>query len=96
MAAEVTLRCGLASELKLSRPLVTTANEVLTLGEGETVEAAARVALDGLTNLLIERTKIDLTEAAMVVSIAADVRISYIGGAPYQVRAAMKREIVGL
>jgi acetamidase/formamidase len=69
---------------------------VLTLGEGETVEAAARVALDGLTNLLIERTKADLTEAAMLVSIAADVRISYIGGTPYLVRAAMKREIVGL
>jgi amidase len=95
MAAEVTLRCGVASELKLTRPLVTTRDEVLTLGEGETVEAAAQVALDGLTNLLMERTKVDLTEAAMLVSIAADVRISYIGGAPYQVRAAMARRIVG-
>jgi amidase len=95
MAAEVTMRCGVASELKLTRPLVVTRDEVLTLREGETVEAAAQVALDGLTNLLMERTKVDLTEAAMLVSIAADVRISYIGGSPYQVRAAMKREIVG-
>jgi amidase len=95
MAAEVTLRCGVASELRLARPLVVTRDEVLTLGEGETVEAAAQVALDGLTNLLMERTKVDLTEAAMLVSIAADVRISYIGGTPYQVRAAMRREIVG-
>ncbi len=37
-----------------------------------------------------------ITEAAMLVSIAADVRISYIGGSPYQVRAAMAREIVGM
>jgi acetamidase/formamidase len=84
-----------ASELKLSRPLVVTRDEVLTLGEGETLEAAAQMALDGLTNLLIERTKVDLTEAAMLVSIAADVRISYIGGTPYQVRAAIGRQIVG-
>lgn len=95
MAAEVTMRCGVASELKLTRPLVVTRDEVLTLGEGETVEAAAQVALEGLTNLLMERTKVDLTEAAMLVSIAADVRISYIGGTPYQVRAAMARQIVG-
>jgi amidase len=95
MAAEVTMRCGVASELKLTRPLVVTRDEVLTLGEGETVEAAAQVALEGLTNLLIERTKVDLTEAAMLVSIAADVRISYIGGTPYQVRAAIGRQIVG-
>jgi amidase len=95
MAAEVTLRCGVATELKLTRPLVVTRDEVLTLGGGETVEAAAQVALEGLTNLLMERTKVDLTEAAMLVSIAADVRISYIGGTPYQVRAAMKRGIVG-
>lgn len=95
MAAEVTMRCGVASELKLARPLVVTRDEVLTLGEGETMEAAARMALEGMANLLMERTKIDQTEAAMLVSIAADMRISYLGGTPYQVRAAMKREIVG-
>lgn len=96
IAAEVTLRCRVAGELALNRPLITTPNEVLTTGEGETVEAAARTALDGLASLLIERTGVDQTEAAMLVSVAADVRISYIGGTPYQVRAAVAREIVGL
>lgn len=61
-----------------------------------TVKPRARVALDRLAGLLMERTGIDMTEAAMLVSIAADVRISYIGGSPYQVRAAMAREIVGM
>lgn len=96
MAAEVTMRCGVANELKLSHPLVVTRDEVLTLGEGESMEAAAGMALEGMANLLMERTKIDQTEAAMLVSIAADMRISYLGGTPYRVRAAMKREIVGL
>ena len=96
IAAEVTMRCGIAGELKLSLPLVVTPKEVLTMGEGETVEAAVRVALDDLVHLLMERTGADITEAAMLVSIAADLRISEMGGKSCHVRAAMAREIVGL
>jgi acetamidase/formamidase len=92
----VTLRCQVVSELTLNRPLIVTQDEVLTTGEGETVEAAARVALDELAGLLMARTGVDQTEAAMLISVAADVRISYIGGTPYQVRAAVAREIVGM
>jgi len=96
IAAEVTMRCGIAGELKLGRPLVVTPKEVLTMGEGETVEAAVRMALDELAHLLMERTGVDITEAAMLVSIAADLRISEMGGKPCHVRAAMAREIMGL
>jgi acetamidase/formamidase len=66
------------------------------MGEGETVEAAVRKALDALTRLLMERTGADITEAAMLVSIAADLRISEMGGKPSHVRAAMAREIFGM
>jgi amidase len=96
IAAEVTMRCGIAGELKLGHPLIITQKEVLTMGEGETVETAVRMALDELAHLLMERTGIDITEAAMLVSIAADLRISEMGGKPCHVRAAMAREIVGL
>ena len=96
IAAEVTMRCRVAGELKLGRPLVVTPKEVLTMGEGETVEAAVRMALDELAHLLMERTGVDITEAAMLVSIAADLRISEMGGKPCHVRAAMAREIMGL
>jgi amidase len=96
IAAEVTMRCGIASELKLGHPLIITQKEVLTMGEGETVETAVRMALDELAHLLMERTGIDITEAAMLVSIAADLRISEMGGKLCHVRAAMAREIVGL
>jgi len=96
IAAEVTMRCGIAGELKLERPLVVTPKEVQTMGEGETVEAAVRMALDELAHLLTERTGSDMTEAAMLVSIAADLRISEMGGKPCHVRAAMAREIVGM
>ncbi|MCS6924863.1 MAG: acetamidase/formamidase family protein [Candidatus Binatia bacterium] len=96
IAAEVTLRCRITEELRLSRPLLVTQEEVLTTGAGETVEAAATVALDSLADLLRKRTGLDDTEIAMLLSVAADVRISYIGGMPYQVRAAIAREILGL
>lgn len=96
IAAEVTLRCRIVSELQLARPLVITQQEVQTMGEGDTVEAAVRVALADLARLLMDRTGADITEAAMLVSIAADLRISEMGGLPCHVRAAMAREIVGL
>jgi amidase len=96
IAAEVTMRCRIAGEMQLSQPLVVTRDEVQTMGDGETAEAAVRVALDGLARLLMERTGADITEAAMLVSIAADVRISEMGGKPCHVRAAMAREIVGM
>ena len=96
MAAEVTLRCEVEKELRLTRPLVVTRAEAMTSGEGETVEAAAKAALDGLAALLMERAGVDFTEAAMLVSVAADVRLSYVGGAPYLVRAVIPREIVAL
>jgi amidase len=96
IAAEVTLRCGIASELQLSHPLVVTRKEVLMMGEGETVEAAVRIALDNLASLLMERTGADMTEVAMLVSTAADIRISEMGSASRHVRVAIAREIVGM
>ncbi len=96
IAAEVTLRCHIATELPLSQPIVVTQDEVQTMGTGETAEAAARAALDELARLLVDRTDADMTEAAMLVSVAADLRISEMAGTPCHIRAAMKREILGL
>lgn len=96
IAAEVTLRCRFVGEMKLERPLVVTQKEVQTMGAGETIEAAVQVAVDDLAGLLMDRTGADITEAAMLVSIAADLRISEISGKPCHVRAALPRELVGM
>ena len=96
MASEITLRCEVEKEIRLARPLVLTRTEAMTSGQGETVEAATQMALDDLAALLTERAGVDFTEAAMLISVAADVRLSYVGGAPYLVRAAIPREIVAL
>jgi acetamidase/formamidase len=54
------------------------------------------MAINDLARLLMERTGADITEAAMLVSIAADVRVSEMAGTPCHVRAALAREIVGM
>ena len=66
------------------------------MGAGDTAEAAARAALEQLARLLVDRTDADITEAAMLASVAADLRISEMAGTPCHIRAAMKREILGL
>lgn len=96
IAAEVTMRCRIASELRLTQPLVITQTEVHAMGEGDTMEAASRMALDQLARLLMERLQTDITEAAMLVSIAADLRTSEVAGKPCHMRAAIAREIVGM
>ncbi len=96
IAAEVTLRCHIEEQLALRQPIVVTQDEVQTMGTGETAEAAARAALEELARLLVDRTDADITEAAMLASVAADLRISEMAGTPCHIRAAMKREIVGL
>jgi acetamidase/formamidase len=44
----------------------------------------------------MERTDADITEAAMFVSIAADLRISEMGGKLCHVRAAIPRDMVNI
>ncbi len=96
IAAEVTMRCRIANELPLTHPIVITQKEVITMGDGDTIEAAAGAAIDRLAHLLMERMHTDITEAAMLVSTAADVRISEMGSSHRHVRAAIAREVVGL
>lgn len=96
IAAEVTLRCRIAEDLKLTYPLVVTQKEVIAMGDGDTLDAAAHAAVDRLAHLLIDRLHVDITEASMLLSTAADVRISEMGGSHRHVRAAIPRELVGL
>lgn len=96
IAAAVTLRCRVAEPLALRQPIVLTRDEVQTMGAGETAEAAAREALEDLARLLVDRTGVDATEAAMLASVAADLRISEMAGTPCHIRAAMRREILAL
>lgn len=96
MGAEVTLRCDVATALQVQRPVVITRTEVMTTGEGQTMEAASRLAVDAMATLIMQRLNLDAVDAAMLISAAVDARFSYVGGPPYRAKAAIARSLLKL
>jgi amidase len=96
MGAEVTLQCDVSTGLQAQRPMVITRGEVMTTGEGDTMEAAARMAIDEMANLLMYHLELDEVDAAMLISTAVDTRFSYVGGPPYRAKAVVPRAVVRL
>ena len=74
----ITLRCQVINDMKLTHPMVVTANEVMTVGHGQTLEEACKIALDNMTALITKKLGLDFIDATMLISIAADVRINQI------------------
>lgn len=96
MGAEVTLRCDVATTLQVQRPVVLTRNELMTLGEGQTMEEASRLAMEEMAMLIMHRLHLDAVDAAMLISVAVDARFSYVGGPPYRAKAAIARSLLKL
>jgi amidase len=96
MGSEVTLRCDISTHLQVDRPVVITPTEVMTTGEGDTMEAASHTAVDEMARLVMYRLDLDPVDAAMLISVAVDARFSYVGGPPYRAKAVISRALVGL
>jgi amidase len=96
MGAEVTLRCDVSTAIQVDRPLVVTPTAVMTTGEGQTMEAASRMAVEGMARLLMQELGLDAVDAAMLISAAVDARFSYVGGPPYRAKAVIARSLIGL
>jgi amidase len=96
MGSEVTLRCDISTGLQADRPLVIAGDELMTTGEGETMEAASQMAVDEMARLLMYKLELDAVDAAMLISVAVDARFSYVGGPPYRAKAVVSRSLVGL
>jgi amidase len=96
MGADVTLRCDISTGIQVERPLVVTPDELMTTGEGPTMEAASHMAVEEMANLLMGRLGVDAVDAAMLISVAVDARFSYVGGPPYRAKAAIARTLLKL
>ncbi|MBT6274707.1 MAG: hypothetical protein HOI95_11300 [Chromatiales bacterium] len=94
MAARVRLTCHVHPKNGWPLPIVVTADEVITHGQGETLDLAAGQASRAMLDLIKERLGVDETEAAMLVGAVVDLRISFIGGTPRKVRAAIPKNLV--
>jgi len=95
-AFDAMVSMTLEEHCKVSRPVVTTATEVMTTGEGETMEAATKIARQGMADLLVDPLGIDDTEAAMLIACAADVRTGLAGHPPSTMRVAVPKTVLAL
>lgn len=95
-AFDATFRVTIEERLTVSRPVIATATEVMTTGEGETMEAARDMAVQGMADLLGDTLGLDDTEAAMLIACAADVRTGLAGNPPYTMRVAVPKAVLGL
>ena len=93
-AVDATFRATIEERLTVRRPVVTTATEVMTTGEGETMEAATRMAVQSMADLLVDTLGIDDTAAAMVLACAADVRTGLAGNPPYTMRVVVPKSVL--
>ena len=94
-AFDATFRVTVEEHFTVSRPVVVTATEVMTTGEGETMEAARNMAVQEMADLLMATLGLDDTEAAMLIACAADVRTGLVGNPPYTMRVAVPKAVLG-
>jgi amidase len=93
-AVDATFRVTLDEHCTVQRPVVATATEVMTTGEGQSMEAATKMAIQAMADLLVTKLGVDQTDAAMLVASAADVRTGLAGNPPYTVRVAVPRSVL--
>ncbi len=95
-ALDATFLVTIAEDLHVTRSVVATETEIMTTGEGATMEEATKGALNAMAELMVDRLAIDYTDAAMLIACAADVRTGLAGNPPYTMRAAIPRSMLSV
>ncbi len=95
-ALDATFRVTIADDFQVTRPVVATESEVMTTGEGASMEEASKGALNAMADLMVDKLGIDYTDAAMLIACAADVRTGLAGNPPYTMRAAIPRSMLSV
>jgi amidase len=93
-ALDATFRITIADDFSVTRPVVTTETEVMTTGEGDSMEAATKVAINAMADLMVDRLGVDSSDAAMLIASAADVRTGEAAVAPYTMRVVVPRSML--
>ena len=93
-AVDATLRVTIENRFSVNRPVVETGDEVMTTGEGQTMEEATHMAINAMADLLMNQLGIDDTDAAMLIASAADVRAGIVAHAPYTMRVSVPKSML--
>jgi amidase len=92
--AEVTLKCQVINDLKLTHPVVVNECEVMTIAEGKTLEEASKTALYNMAQLIMDKLRLTFVDSAMLISIVPDLRICQVINPLVSVRVVVPRQIV--
>ena len=93
-ALDATFRVTIEKDFTVTRPVVATENEVMTTGEGLTMEDATKAAVNAMADLMGDKLGVDATDAAMLIASAADIRTGLAGHPPYTMRVAVPRSML--
>ncbi len=95
-ALDATFRVSIENGFAVTRPVVANETEVMTTGEGPTMEDATKAALNAMADLRVDRLGVDYTDAALLIASAVDVRTGLAGNPPYTIRAVVPRSMMPL
>ncbi len=92
--ALLTLRCDVATDIKITHPVVVNNDYIITTGEGKNLEEAYHVALDDMAQLIMDNLHLNFIEATTLVGIAADIKINQIVNPLVGVRVALPKKLL--
>jgi acetamidase/formamidase len=86
--AQVTL--GVRDDLPLKWPIARVANAWFTFGFDEDLDAAARIALDGMLDLMVREHHLARDDALALASVVVDLRVTQIANKTLGVHAVLR------
>ncbi|WP_248763330.1 acetamidase/formamidase family protein [Pseudarthrobacter sp. SSS035] len=87
----VIASCEVLRGWQLKRPILVTTNDTITIGDGDDLDEAARLALDDMLGLVRAQSTWTAEESAMFLSIAADVGICQVVNPRKSVRVTLPK-----
>ncbi|WP_341952984.1 acetamidase/formamidase family protein [Salinibacterium sp. TMP30] len=88
----VVMSCSVVGRASYPRPVILSGNYVITIGDGDDLDEAARLALDDMLALVQSDRGWEREKAAMLLSAVADVSISQLVNARSSVKVSLATE----
>ncbi len=95
--ADITIRCSVMSDFPITHPFVLTADgQAMATADGETLEEACKVVLHNMALMMQRKLGVSYVEAAMLISVAGNLRICQIVNPRVGVKLTLPRSILAI
>ncbi|WP_315790720.1 acetamidase/formamidase family protein [Fischerella sp. JS2] len=78
------IQLTIRKDLQLTAPIAETSTDIITMGFGETLDAALEQALNNMIDFLVKLTKISPEDAYVLCSLAVNFRITQVVNIPHK------------